>query len=206
MSALIRLVEIIKTLRSPQGCAWDREQTTETMRKHLLEECYEVIEAISEQQDDALAEEIGDLLINLLLVCQIGSDEGRFNIEQAAQIACEKLIRRHPHVFGEAQELSPDQVLHQWSQIKRQEGSSKGRLVPKGVPSLMRAQKLCKLCSLKGVDPLALIDQQQLGSEKRAALRLLALAQEMTQEKVDGEIVLHVLVDQLQESLEPDAS
>lgn len=154
--ALTRLRAIVHRLRAPGGCPWDREQTHETLIPHLLEEAYEVVDAIRSGDSDLMCEELGDLLLQPVLHAEIAAEEGRFNLDQIAAVLSEKLIRRHPHVFGESDAATSAAVLNQWDAIKRQEkGTQKeGHLhgVGAGLPALMRAQKLQKKAARAGFD------------------------------------------------------
>ncbi len=154
--ALTRLRAIVHRLRAPGGCPWDREQTHETLVPHLLEEAYEVVDAIRSGDASLLCEELGDLLLQPILHAEIAAEEGRFDLDQMAAVLSEKLIRRHPHVFGEADAATSAAVLNQWDAIKRQEkGTQKeGHLhgTGAGLPALMRAQKLQKKAARAGFD------------------------------------------------------
>jgi len=152
-----QLIAIVAQLRAPSGCPWDREQTHASLRGGLLEEAYEVVEAIDNSDDENLREELGDLLLQSVFHAQIAVEEGRFNFDDVARSISEKLVRRHPHVFGEDQCADSEAVLKRWDEIKRTE---KGGDVPKsaldGVPgsfaALMRAQKVQKKAAKVGFD------------------------------------------------------
>ncbi len=117
------LFEIIKKLRGDGGCAWDREQTPESMTSHLLEETYEAIDAIEEKESEHVKEELGDVILNIIMIAYMYEEENKFSVSQMLCSVCEKLIRRHPHIFGNDKErekkLSSDEVLSQWNKIKR---------------------------------------------------------------------------------------
>lgn len=113
--------QIIAALRAPDGCPWDREQTHESLKKYLIEESHEVLEAIEQQDDEALVDELGDILLQVFLHAQIGEDEGYFAIEDVLQAVGSKMIRRHPHVFGNQQVKDSDEVLSNWQAIKKEE-------------------------------------------------------------------------------------
>lgn len=115
------LREIVAALRAPDGCPWDREQTHETLKRYVIEEAFELIQAIDEEDDDAIIEELGDVLLQVFLHAQIGEDNGYFSIEDVLQSISEKMIRRHPHVFGETEAHTADDVLVNWQAIKEQE-------------------------------------------------------------------------------------
>lgn len=145
---LDRLVEIIAKLRSPEGCPWDKEQTTQTLKPYLVEETYEVLEAIDEGNPEHLKEEMGDLLGQLLIHIQIASEQGLFNIVDVLNTACEKLIRRHPHVFGDLKLDSVAEVMVHWEAIKKREKGLTAKdisatsvidNIPKNLPSLLFA-------------------------------------------------------------------
>ena len=147
-----RLVQLMRTLRSPNGCSWDRKQTLETLRPFVLEEAYEVVAAIDDGDPTALCDEVGDLLLEAVFVAQISADQDDFTIADAVDAINAKLVRRHPHVFGEAgadgPPLSPTEVKAQWEQIKTQERagepSRKTLLdgIPKSLPALLRAARI----------------------------------------------------------------
>lgn len=115
------LIEIISQLRAPGGCPWDMEQTHESLKKCLIEESGEVIEAIDKKDDENLCEELGDLLLQVVMHAQIASEEDRFTMDDVIQGVSEKMIRRHPHVFGDKKVSSPEESLKLWKEIKKSE-------------------------------------------------------------------------------------
>ena len=121
------LLEIVATLRSDYGCPWDRAQTHETMIKCLRDECEEVVQAIENHDDENLCEELGDVLLQVLMHSQIAAEGGRFTIEDVVDGLAAKLVRRHPHVFGGAQAGTPEEGLASWEAVKRQEKEEKAR-------------------------------------------------------------------------------
>jgi MazG family protein len=145
-----RLVDIMAQLRGPGGCPWDREQTIESLRGFVLEETYEVLDAIDRGDHQALRGEIGDLLFEGVFLAQIEADEGRFDVAESLRSITEKLIRRHPHIFGDkvSDVTTPGQVLEQWEQIKAREQKDAGerrsllRGIPKTLPALLRAHEI----------------------------------------------------------------
>lgn len=154
-----RLRAIMHLLRAPGGCPWDAEQTHESLVKHLIEEAYEVADAIRSGDRDAIVDELGDLLLQPVFHAEIASETGRFDFDDIAAAICTKLIRRHPHVFGDAVADDPDAVLAQWETIKAAEASGDGaapdRLISRaneGLPALMSAQKLQKKVAKVGFD------------------------------------------------------
>lgn len=156
MDAFRRLVGIMDRLRSPGGCEWDRAQTHETLRQYLLEETHEVLDAINRNDPELLCEELGDLLLQVLFHARIASEEDRFDISDVIASITEKMIRRHPHVFGDADADSPEAVSRQWDHIKRtlenKSHSSAIGGVPKTFPSLLRAAKITKKAARAGFD------------------------------------------------------
>ena len=138
------LVDILQRLRAPGGCPWDREQTHASLKRHLLEECYEVLEAIDQSNSDKLAEELGDLLVQVAFHSQIASEEGEFLVEDVLNKANDKLIRRHPHVFGDAKAVDAREVEYQWERLKKAEDSSRSPVtgIPGDLPALANAELL----------------------------------------------------------------
>ncbi len=152
---LQRFRDIVARLRAPDGCPWDREQTHASLKPHLLEECYEVLEAIDANDDRHLQEELGDLLLQVVLHSQIASEAGRFDLAAVADGIAEKLVRRHPHVFGETRLPDSAAVLQQWDALKREEKEERRSAldgVPPALPALARAQKLQGKAARVGFD------------------------------------------------------
>ncbi|MFD2923461.1 nucleoside triphosphate pyrophosphohydrolase [Halobacillus naozhouensis] len=151
-----RLREVIRTLRGPGGCPWDQKQTHESLRSYLIEEAYEFIDAVNQLDDQHMAEELGDILLQVMLHSQIGEDEGFFTIDDVIASITEKMIRRHPHVFGDVHVKDTDEVVTNWDQIKKQEKtvSSESLLdsVPTSFPALLQAEELQKKAAKAGFD------------------------------------------------------
>ena len=150
-----RLRAIVSLLRSPEGCPWDREQTHESLRAGLLEEACETIDAISNADDANLREELGDLLLQVVFHTDLAAERGAFTLEDAAQHTCEKLIRRHPHVFGDVDAADTQAVLRQWEQIKREEKGDRTSImdgIPRALPALIRAANIQKKAARVGFD------------------------------------------------------
>jgi MazG family protein len=156
--AIERLLGIMSRLRGPGGCPWDREQTLQTLRPYVLEETYEVLEAIDAGDPRAHAEELGDLLLQIVFQAQIAREEGRFDFADVAEAISNKLVSRHPHVFGDAQVKDAEGVLKQWAALKREENRRKGgghsvlEGVPREMPALARADRLSEKASRIGFD------------------------------------------------------
>ncbi len=151
-----RLKAIMHRLRAPGGCPWDAEQTHESIVPNLIEEAYETIDAIQRANDADLSEELGDLLLQVVFHCEIAEEEKRFDLEDVARGICEKLVRRHPHVFATSRAEDSDAVLRQWDEIKRKEKGDKDvpylHGVGRGLPALVRASKLQKKAAKIGFD------------------------------------------------------
>jgi tetrapyrrole methylase family protein/MazG family protein len=153
--AVDRLLEIMARLRAPDGCAWDREQTPATLKPQLLEECYEVLEAIDSGSPGHLSEELGDLLLHVVFHAQISREKGEFDFADVANGIVEKLIRRHPHVFGENKLDDPAKILTQWNEIKKGEKPERKSAldgVPRALPALMRAEAVQRKAKQVGFD------------------------------------------------------
>ena len=140
-------VQLVATLRGPEGCPWDREQTYQSLKRYTIEEAYEVLEAIDSEDPDKLCDELGDLMLQVLMYAQLGREDGYFDIRDVMANTVEKLIRRHPHVFGDVSAEDADTVLKNWDAIKRQERPERTSVldgVPKNLPALMKALEVSK--------------------------------------------------------------
>ena len=151
------LLEIIRLLRSPEGCPWDKVQTHESIRRGLLEEAYEAAEAIDARDTDLLKEELGDVLMQVVFHADIESDAGRFTMDDVCDGVVKKLLFRHPHVFGDGHEDSPESVLVSWDKLKRREKGQKTVAdsmdsVARSLPGLWRAEKLQKKAASAGFE------------------------------------------------------
>jgi uncharacterized protein YabN with tetrapyrrole methylase and pyrophosphatase domain len=149
--AINDLLKVMAKLRSPTGCPWDREQSHLTLRRHAIEEVYELIDAIEARDDSEMAEELGDLLLQVVFHCQLARERGAFDFEKVCRVLVDKLIRRHPHVFGTTKVKNVDEVWANWEKIKKAEkhGTKHARHsafdgIPKHLPALLRAEKLLK--------------------------------------------------------------
>ncbi len=148
------LVRIVKKLRAPDGCPWDREQTSESLLPYFLEEAYEVIESVDEGDWNTLKEELGDILLHIVFQAGIAEDEGRFNLSDSLTEINDKLVRRHPHVFGDKKADAAFRAKQNWEAAKHEEKKRKSRLdgVPSNLPALVRAQRLQQKASYAGFD------------------------------------------------------
>ncbi len=201
---LCRLIDIMATLRSPAGCPWDQEQTAETLKPYILEEAYELLEAID--SDDALdiRDELGDLLLQVVFIAQIFREQKKFDLADVALSISQKMVRRHPHVFADA---SNDGHARRWEEIKQQERSTRGKgnkladRIPANLPALKKATKVAK--KMEAENPATqIIKIQQIFSE----LSLLIDDPVTIQEKIEmalGNIFFYTT--QLSNSLQIDA-
>ncbi len=206
-SAYSRLQEIVAHLRAPDGCPWDREQTLHTLRADVLEELYELLEALDLDDDDQIREELGDGALALAMLAQIAAEEERFRWPQVMEQVCEKLIRRHPHVFGGVTVSGVDEVLANWAAIKEQEAGGKlqvagGRSpsvldsVPKALPALSLASKYQSRLARAGITP-------DLSGVNAFGLALWQLVAEARAADVDAETVLREVCQRAAESASP---
>ena len=179
------LVAIMDRLRGPDGCPWDREQTWKSLRRFLLEECYEVADALDRSDPKDLREELGDLLFQILFLSRLAKEEGHFTAKDVVRGIAAKMVRRHPHVFGDDRAESSDEVLRRWEEIKRRErdpgpggeGKERGSIldgIPRALPAMMKAQQMGARAARVGfewkreVDILDKIDEEL--HELRAAV------------------------------------
>jgi MazG family protein len=181
--AINDLLRVMAKLRSPTGCPWDREQSHLTLRRHAIEEVYELIDAIEARDDIEMAEELGDLLLQVVFHCQLARERGAFDFEKVTRHLVDKLIRRHPHVFGSTKVKNVDEVWANWEKIKKAEkhGTKHARHsaldgIPKHLPALLRAEKLLK--KAKKVKLVAeMINPKRKLSKLVLAKELFALAE-----------------------------
>src|SRR3989441_4902048 len=199
-SALNELLKVMARLRSPTGCPWDREQDHRSLRWHAVEEVYELLDAIEACDDHEMLEELGDLLLQVVFHCQLAKERGAFDFDRVARHITDKLIRRHPHVFGDAKVKSVDQVWANWEKIKQVEkhGTPHARPsaldgIPKHLPALLRAEKLVKKARKAG-----LLSAQQQTRQKQTKAKLaedlFALAESAQRRGWSAEELLRVEV------------
>jgi MazG family protein len=207
-----KLCEIVARLRAPGGCPWDREQTHQSLVPGLLEEAYEVADAIRTNDEANLREELGDLLLQVVMHAQIASEEGRFAIEDVSREVADKLVRRHPHVFGESEARDTSAVLRQWDAIKQAEKKSDDASyfsgLTRALPALMLAQKAQSKAARVGFDwselagVVAKVDEELAETKKAIASQdaeavadelgdlLFAVVNLVRKNKLDAETVL----------------
>lgn len=179
MSEIDRLLDIMRTLRSEEGCPWDREQTLTSLRRYAVEEVYEVLDAIDRGHVQDHCEELGDLLLQVVFQAQLRSEAGEFEFEDVARSINEKLIRRHPHVFGEVAVSGSDEVVANWNSIKEQEKQGQTAPasllgdIPVHLPALLKAQEIQKKAASVGFDwpdrePVLAKVEEEIGEVKEA--------------------------------------
>ena len=186
--ALLELVNVMARLRGPSGCPWDAEQTHQTLAEHLIDETYELLEAIDSGSEEHIAEELGDVLLQVVFHAQMGADAGAFDIDAVARGLIDKLVRRHPHVFGEVEVSGPGEVVRNWDRIKREE---KGREsvadgIPEALPALAYAQKIQRRAASAGLGDFG-------RSGVAEAVSALEAASESQREAALGELLLSVV-------------
>jgi len=198
-----RLQEIVAILRGPEGCPWDREQTHRSLRRNLIEEAYEVLETFDEEDPEHMAEELGDLLLQIMLHSQIEAEEGGFTVLDVIGGLNEKLIRRHPHVFGEVKAGDADEALQNWQQIKQEEKRKKGIEpeelpllggVPRELPGLLKAYKLQKKAASVGFDWNRIEDVLEIVESELAEVKEAISAQTKQEQQEElGDLLFSVV-------------
>lgn len=170
-SRFLQLCSILDTLLGPNGCPWDKKQTLDTLKKHVLEETCELIDALQENNSQGMKEELGDLMLNVVLFAKVAAKEGHFTLDDALDAINEKLIRRHPHIFGDAKALeSAEEVLSQWEAIKKEEKGERTSVmdsIPKSLPSLEIAHKMITKMKKVGYssETVAMSEDEEFGEK-----------------------------------------
>lgn len=214
------LIQVVETLMGPDGCPWDREQTHASLKKYLLEEAYEYFDAVDANDLDRMKEELGDVLLQPLMHAEIAKNEGSFTLEEVAAAIKDKLIRRHPHVFGDRSVADANEVLKNWDQIKKSEKPQSDASIldgiPKGMPSLLRALQVSKRAARAGFEwpnkqsVLEKLDEEvselkeaidsgdQDAIESEIGDLLFTIVNVARWEKLDGEDALHRMLNRFQ--------
>ena len=205
------LLAVIQRLRAPDGCPWDRAQTTGTMGRHLLEEAFEAVDALRQGEDRAICDELGDVLTNVLLIAEIAAGSGRFDFAAVARAAREKLVRRHPHVFGDTEVRDAEDALGRWEAIKRSEGDDgpRGVLsgVPAALPALLRAFRIGEKAARVGFDwPDAAGPRAKVGEELAEVDEALARGDRHEIEAELGDLLLAVANLARHHGVEPETA
>jgi tetrapyrrole methylase family protein/MazG family protein len=205
-SSVNALAEVIARLRAPDGCPWDREQTHASIRQDLMEECYEVLETLDDGDIPHLREELGDLLFHVLFQAQIASESGEFLLSEVTADIAEKLVRRHPHVFGDVIANNADEAIESWERVKRKDAWRGGKAtpkvsVPRALPALARAQKIARRGKIKADvrDLTARVDRLPRARNRARALGevLFALAAYAAQKHIDAEGALRAATNKI---------
>lgn len=184
---------IIEKLRAPDGCPWDREQTHESLAKHLIEEAYEAYDAIEEGNPEKIADELGDVLLQIVMHARIGEEQGTFTIDDITSIVSEKMIVRHPHIFGDVTVSDSEEVLDNWEEIKKKERGQKSVYesmegVTKSLPALSRATKLISKAAKAGF--YASSEKKETATEEEIGAKLFEICALAQQNGIDAEAAL----------------
>lgn len=204
------LLALVEQLRNPGGCPWDRKQTHESLRPHLLEESYELLEAIDADDAEGIAEELGDLLVQVAFHSDMGRRAGTFTAHDVLELAYQKLVRRHPHVFGGGQRLeNADQVAERWEEIKRREGKKRrvAEAIPGAMPALAYAAGIQQRAERGGIDWHAGNDQRK-ESEILEGLRdrLEGLEEPDAREEALGRFLFEVVKESRDLKIDPETA
>lgn len=206
-----RLLEIVKRLRAPDGCPWDREQTHKSVRGHLVEECAELLEAIDNGDDCGMREELGDVLMHILLHCEIADEQGKFDFYDVAEDLANKLVRRHPHVFGERRAESEDDVLGIWREVKAIERKKRvvGGLfdgIPPQLSALRYALDIAKKADSETLEKAAKSAAAKNSRGLEIGKKLFDCVREAAAEKIEPEGALRDYISEIGRASRGEAS
>ena len=206
-----RLLEIVKRLRAPDGCPWDREQTHKSVRGHLVEECAELLEAIDNGDDGGMREELGDVLMHILLHCEIADEQGKFDFYDVAEDLANKLVRRHPHVFGGRRAESEDDVLGIWREVKAIERKKRvvGGLfdgIPPQLSALRYALDIAKKADSETLEKAAKSAAAKNSRGLEIGKKLFACVREAAAEKIEPEGALRDYISEIGRAARGEAS
>lgn len=194
MSEFYRLVEIMKKLRAPDGCPWDREQDLNSLKKTLIEECYEVLDVMEEEKHEELKGELGDLLLQIVFQAEIMNEKKYFDIDDVCSEITEKLIRRHPHIFGDVKVMDSAEVLVNWEEIKKTEKSHKDRVsildgIPKAMPPMERTYKILNKVKKLGVVSNEFSESSKILDEEFESLKKVSQEEKENFRKAYGDFL-----------------
>ena len=201
-----RLCDIIHQLRSPEGCPWDREQTHKSLSKHLIEEAYEAIDAIEEGDNAKIADELGDVLLQIVMHAEIGREKGEFTIDDVLDAICTKMIVRHPHVFGNAVAETSEKVLDNWEAIKRKERGQKklsesiASITP-SLPALMRCDKIIGKIRSASIPDKWRISGEDDDMQPQIGKKLFEICEQAHAHGVDSEAALALFLKKIEKNL-----
>ena len=200
------LMDIVRILRAPGGCPWDREQTHESIKKNFIEETYEACEAIDNRDTANLREELGDVMLQVLFHAQMEKEAGRFDIGDVIDEVCKKLVVRHPHLFGDVSADTAEKVLENWEDIKiRTKGQTEGKKrledVPKSLPALMRGYKVVKRAEKAGAEFGA---PERVAEEGKRLVDELLAAESPEKEEIMGKILINLVILAKKFEIEPE--
>ncbi|PWL64092.1 MAG: MazG family protein [Verrucomicrobia bacterium] len=206
-----RLLEIVKRLRAPDGCPWDREQTHKSVRGHLVEECAELLEAIDNGDDGGMREELGDVLMHILLHCEIANEQGKFDFYDVAEDLANKLVRRHPHVFGGRRAESEDDVLGIWREVKAIERKKRvvGGLfdgIPPQLSALRYALDIAKKADSETLEKAAKSAAAKNSRGLEIGKKLFDCVREAAAEKIEPEGALRDYISEIGRASRGEAS
>lgn len=191
MKEFDELVDIADALHGPNGCPWDKKQTFQSLRPHVLEEVHELLDAIDEDDAKGMAEELGDILFQILFFAKLGDKANRYTLQEIITTVAEKLVRRHPHVFGDAEAKTPDEVVHHWERVKKEEKKHRKSAlegIPKTLTGLARAQKVISKILRSNLDLPA--KEDKASAEITLGDELLDLVIQAQQKDLDAESAL----------------
>lgn len=202
MEVFKEVLELINHLHGPKGCPWDQKQTYLTLQPYLIEEMHEVLEAVDEGSTEKMVEELGDLLYVILFYIQIAQEKKQFDLETVCNALKEKLIRRHPHVFGEKPTQNMEEIIAMWEQVKKSENPGKGRKskldgIPKSLPLLVKAQKIMQKLLRTSFPELPKVENA--ATENAIADELLALITKAEKAEIDLESAFRRRLNDLQQ-------
>jgi uncharacterized protein YabN with tetrapyrrole methylase and pyrophosphatase domain len=204
MNKFFELISIIERLLGPDGCPWDKEQTLQSLRSSLLEETCELIEAIDLNDNAHILEELGDLIFNAVFIAMVAEKEDRFKWDEVLTEINSKLIRRHPHIFGDVTVQNVEQVLVQWEKIKKEEKGKRHRQsmwddIPKNLPALSRAQKILNKIAKTQPRALPILSEQiHIENEQQLGQLLISIVSQAHQKGLDAEHALRAALTQLE--------
>ena len=203
MSKFDRLLEVATALNGPGGCPWDLKQTFFSLQPYVIEEAYEVLEAVDSNDDQKITDELGDLLYTVIFYAKVAEREGRFSLDDILEAIREKLIRRHPHVFGDLKIAHEDEVVQNWDKIKKTEKASEERKsvldgIPKGLPTLLRAQKVVRKMR-KADSALLKTKEEGAATEEEMGNKMLELILQAEDAHIDVESALRRSLSHLEE-------